>query len=72
MAKNGLPKLPDLDTYLAMGFNPKTGLPYKWGQDPCTLKDDIKRVIRVIDEQNAIERFQWINFMDRFFLSWMW
>ena len=29
MAKNGLPKLPDLDTYLAMGFNPKTELPYK-------------------------------------------
>ena len=64
MAKNGLPKLPDLDTYLAAGFNPKTGLPYKWGQDPCTLKDDIKRVIRVIDEQNAIERFQWINLPD--------
>lgn len=58
------PRLPDINTMMAACFNPKTGLPLKFDASGDKLKDDIKRVIRVIDEQNALERFEWYNLPD--------
>lgn len=60
----GKPYLPNIAEIMSMGINPKTGLPYKFNGDSCSLKDDIKRVLRIIDEQDAVERFHWVNLPD--------
>lgn len=44
------------------GIDPKTGLPIKaLGSDPAVLKDNVKRMLRVIDEQDAVNRYVWYN-----------
>ena len=53
--------LPDLQTFWAAGINPKTGLPVKFGNVKCTLKEDIKKQLRLIDEQDAVNRYVWYN-----------
>ena len=55
------PKLPDLNTLWQAGINPKTGLPLKFGGLKCTLKDDIRKQLRIIDEQDAVNRYVWYN-----------
>ena len=45
------PRLPDYDTLMAMGFIPKGTLP----------NDEIKKILRVNDEQIHCNRFQWVN-----------
>lgn len=57
MAKK--PFLPDIQTIIQMGINPKTGLPYKLGD--ASSKGDIKKVLRIIDEQDAVNRYKWYN-----------
>lgn len=52
-------KLCDPNILIQAGINPKTGLPIKLGGTPCTLKDDIKKLLRVKDGQTAINRFKW-------------
>ena len=46
-----LPMLPNLQDLIAMGFNPKTGLPIKFekgdGSDTVTMA---RRMFRIIDE----------------------
>lgn len=55
-------RLPDIQTMLAAGFNPKTGLPIKLDNaDGSALKDSIKKQIRIRDEQDAINRYTWYN-----------
>ena len=39
----GTPTLPDLNLLYQAGINPKTGLPLKFGDVKCTLKEDIKK-----------------------------
>lgn len=54
----------DLDTYIAAGINPKTGLPLKATQEGplrSDLKDGIKKQLRILDEQNALHRYVWYN-----------
>ena len=53
------PKMYDPNTLIQAGINPKTGLPVKMGGTPCTLKDDIRKLLRVKDGQTAINRFKW-------------
>lgn len=60
MGKNG-PYLPDLEPLMAAGIDPKTGLPYRFGSANTALKDNIRKTLRVLDEQNAINRFTWYN-----------
>lgn len=61
----GKPIIPNLNPLITLGIDPKTGAPLKaTGPNKCTLKDDIKRALRVMDEQNAIERFEWHNLPD--------
>lgn len=59
MANNA--KLPDINTLIQAGIDPKTGLPIRVDEEKCTLKNDIRRVLRVLDEQNAINRYTWFN-----------
>ena len=54
-------KIPDLETLWQAGINPKTGLPVKLGGHKCTIKEDIKKYLRLIDEQDAVNRYVWYN-----------
>lgn len=58
------PKLPDINSIISAGFNPRTGLPYKFGGNPETLKQDILKLLRVVDQQDAVNRFVWYNLPD--------
>lgn len=61
MSKNNA-KILDLETYFAAGINPKTGLPIKFEEDPdYSLKCEIRKSLRILDEQNAINRYKWYN-----------
>ncbi|MBO7735399.1 MAG: hypothetical protein J6S67_22735 [Methanobrevibacter sp.] len=55
------PVLPNLEPFWAAGINPKTGLPVKFGSSKCTLKEDIKKQLRLVDEQDAVNRYVWYN-----------
>ena len=51
-----------INKILAAGIDPKTGLPLKLGADcKSELKTNIRRQLRIIDEQDAINRIQWYN-----------
>ena len=58
------PKLPDINSLIQAGINPKTGLPIKMGPTACMLKDNLKKNFRIMDEQNAINRYTWYNLPD--------
>lgn len=51
------PKLPNVAELIQAGINPKTGLPMKLGGDPAQLKSDIRKILRIVDEQNAVNRY---------------
>lgn len=56
------PKLPDIKSLIQAGINPKNGLPYKISSDiGAEFKSNIKRNLRIIDEQDAIKRYTWYN-----------
>lgn len=57
MGKNNA-KIPLLEPFIAAGIDPKTGLPIKMSAD---LKNGIKKTLRVLDEQNAVNRYKWFN-----------
>lgn len=58
-------KLPDVQTLIQAGFDPKTGLPIKAGSPKGFpkpfLTSDIKRAIRIVDEQDCVNRYVWYN-----------
>ena len=56
------PAIYDINTLLQAGINPKTGLPIKLdGNLPCNLQNAILKQLRVIDEQDAVNRYVWFN-----------
>lgn len=58
----GKPCLPNLEPIIAAGIDPRTGLPVKVSSGlKCALKDDTKRFLRLIDEQDAVNRYVWYN-----------
>ena len=57
----GKPVLPQLDVLMQAGINPKTGLPIKFGGSKFGLKENVKKALRVIDEQDAVNRYVWYN-----------
>ena len=61
MAKNNA-KIVDVNTIIQAGINPKTGLPIKLGStSDGPDREKIKAAIRIMDEQNAINRYTWYN-----------
>lgn len=60
MGKNNA-RLPDLQTLIQAGINPKTGLPLKMGGADALLKQSILKQLRILDEQNCVNMFKWIN-----------
>lgn len=61
-AKNNA-KLPNLEPLIAAGIDPKTGLPIKVAGPllGSGKKEDIKRCLRILDEQDAVNRYKWYN-----------
>jgi hypothetical protein len=60
-AKNNA-KIPNIDWMIKAGINPNTGLPVKLGlSNPAELKTSIKKQLRVIDEQDAVNKGKWYN-----------
>ena len=50
------PNLPDIQTLIQMGINPKTGLPMKFGSRRIDTKDDIRKLLeRMIDKLQLID-----------------
>ena len=64
MSKVKGPYIPNMEAYIAAGLNPATGLPYKMGGNEVQTKIDIKRALRIVDEQDAVNRFTWYNLPD--------
>lgn len=64
MGKNNA-KMIDPKILIQAGLDPKTGLPIKAGSgNKSCLKEDIRKALRIIDEQDAINRFKWYNLPD--------
>lgn len=61
MARSRGPYIPNIEPIIAAGINPSTGLPYKLGNLKCTLKEDIKKQLRVKDESEFVNRYKWYN-----------
>lgn len=57
------PAMYDIDTIIQAGINPKTGLPIRLNDNVinCISKSDIKKQLRILDEEAAINRFTWVN-----------
>lgn len=60
MGKNNA-KMIDPHTLLAAGIDPKTGLPLATSKVDCAMKGNIKKNLRIVDEQDAINCFTWYN-----------
>lgn len=61
---NGKPAVWNYEPYYAAGINPKTGLPVKFDNMETEAKMAIKKQLRILDEQNAVNRFTWYNLPD--------
>ena len=57
------PKLPDINALTQAGIDPRTGLPIKFRGmlDGTASKEEIKKCLRIIDEQDAVNRYVWYN-----------
>lgn len=61
MPKNNA-ALYDPNILISAGIDPKTGLPIKFATSiNCISKTDIKKQLRIVDEQDAVNRFTWYN-----------
>ena len=56
-------KLPDKETLIQARIDPKTRGPIRVvnDADQVNLKNDLKRYLRIIDEQDAVNRYVWTN-----------
>lgn len=61
MTQKNNARLPDISTLIAAGIDPKTGLPLRMAETGGILKPNIKKLLRVVDEQDAINRYTWYN-----------
>lgn len=56
------PNLPDIKTFIQAGIDPKTRLPMKFdSKNKAALKENTKMFLRLIDEQDAVNRYVWYN-----------
>lgn len=54
-------KMVDTQLYVQAGIDPKTGLPLKNAPPNLGFKPENKKLLRIIDEQDAINRYKWYN-----------
>ena len=61
MGKNNA-KMYDIAAMIAAGIDPTTRLPVKMVASQLhNVKPDVKKVLRIMDEQNAVNRYTWFN-----------
>lgn len=60
MGKNNA-KLFDIKTMIQAGIDQKTGLPVRLDLEGEELKNQFRRAFRIIDEQDAVNRYKWFN-----------
>ena len=60
MGKNKTPFMIDPSIYKQAGIDLKTGLPTR-AVEGTNLKASMKKVMRLIDEQDAVNRYKWYN-----------
>ena len=54
--------IPNVEWMFRAGIDPKTKLPVKMGlSDGAKLKENIKKQLRIIDEQDAVNKGKWYN-----------
>ena len=53
--------LPDVSAYIQAGIDPKTKLPVRAGADGEGFKTHNKKLLRIMDEQDAINSIKWYN-----------
>ena len=54
--------IPNVQWMIQAGIDPKTKLPVKMGlNDGAKLKENIKKQLRIIDEQDAVNKGKWYN-----------
>lgn len=61
MGKINNASLPDINALIAAGIDPKTGLPIKAAGCPSARKVAIMKNLRILDEQDAVNRYKWYN-----------
>ena len=61
MATNRGPFIANVEPIIQAGIDPKTGLQIKMGSQGCALKENIRRQLRVLDGQDAQNRYTWYN-----------
>lgn len=54
-------KLPDIQSLIMAGIDPITGLPIRMDPGTKGLKENFRKQMRVLDEQDAINTFTWYN-----------
>lgn len=55
-------KISDIKTLISAGINPVTGLPMKMGgPGGVPYKESVRKMLRIIDEQDAVNRYKWYN-----------
>lgn len=63
MAKNNARLINEdvVGLYNSAGINPVTGQPTRVTENRSSLKNDIRKQLRIIDEQDAVNRYVWYN-----------
>lgn len=61
MGKKGKPTLIDIQLLIQAGIDPKTLAPARLSCDGEKIRDVFKMAFRVIDEQDAVNRYRWYN-----------
>ena len=59
--KTKTPYMIDPSLYKQAGIDLKTGKPTRSGDKPELLKINMKKILRLIDEQDAVNRYKWYN-----------
>ena len=54
-------RLPDIQSLIMAGIDPVTGLPIRMDPGTKGLKENFRKQMRVLDEQDAINTFTWYN-----------
>ena len=54
------PFMIDPQLYKQAGIDQKTGLPTRF-KDATKLKENMRRILRIVDEQDAVNRYKWYN-----------
>lgn len=61
-AKKNNAKLPDIETLIQAGIDPRTRLPIKMSTgQPSFLEQNLVKFLRIIDEQDALNKGTWYN-----------